>query len=107
MMVLLAYDWCSSSWNKLPLTCSHLPGKTPGWILAMQCFGVITLVPVLQTLILATLYSPPTSALVLVLCAVVAAWTRVHAVRREGWTELRIKFDETPEPAVNGLNLLR
>jgi len=29
---LLCYEWAFSSWEKLPFTCSHLPGKTPMWI---------------------------------------------------------------------------
>jgi hypothetical protein len=107
----LAHDWFAAVrllvliLNKLPFTCSHLPGKTPGWILALQGFAVITLVPVLQTALLATLYSALDSALIL--CALSVVWLRVHALRREGWSGLRLKFDEVPEPAVNGLRLLR
>lgn len=104
MLGLLSYDWFFSSWNKLPFTCSYLPGKTPGWILAVQFFAVVALVPVLQTLLLATLYSTLTFAFVL--SALIAAWMRVHALRRDGWIELRLKFDEAPEPAIHGLNLL-
>lgn len=102
---LLAYDWFFSSWNKLPFTCSYLPGKTPGWILALQFFAVITLVPVLNAVLLATLYHA--LAFVPVLLVVVTAWTRVHALRREGWSDLQLKYEELPDPVVHGLNLLR
>ena len=102
---LLAYDWFFSSWNKLPFTCSHLPGKTPGWIMALQFFAVITLVPVLNAVLLAVLYKVP--ALVVALAALAAAWTRVHALRQEGWSDLRLKYEELPDPAVHGLNLMR
>jgi hypothetical protein len=101
----LAYDCFFASWNKLPFTCSHLPGKTPGWMLALQFFAVIALVPVLQALFLATVYN--TLAYALVLSAVIAAGARVQALRRDGWAELRLQFDEVPEPAIHGLNLLR
>jgi hypothetical protein len=104
MLALLAYDWFFSSWDKLPFTCSYLPGKTPGWILAVQFFAVIAMVSILQMLLLATLYSP--LAFAILLSAVIAVWTRVHALRRDGWTEMRLRFDEAPEPAVHGLNLL-
>ena len=102
---LLAYDCFFSSWNKLPFTCSHLPGKTPGWSLALQFFGVVTLVPVLNAAFLATLYHG--LVFVPVLAVLIAAWTRAHALRREGWSDLRLKYEELPDPAVHGLNLLR
>jgi hypothetical protein len=105
MLGLLAYDWFFAAWNKLPFTCSHLPGKTPGWLLALQFFALIALLPVLQAFLVATLYKPWASALVL--SAVLTAWTRVHSLRRDGWAELRLKFDDTPEPVVHSLNLLR
>ena len=102
---LLAFHWSFASWNKLPFTCSHLPGKTPGWILALQFFGVITLVPVLQAVLLAALYNRV--AYPAVLAAVAFAWTRARAARREGRSDLRLKYEELPDPAIQGLNLLR
>jgi hypothetical protein len=102
---LLAFNGCFASWNKLPFTCSHLPGKTPGWILALQFFGVITLVPVLQAILLATLYNR--LAYPAVLATLIFAWTRARAARREADTDLRLRYEELPDPAVQGLNLLR
>ena len=32
-------------------------------------------------------------------------WRRVHAARREAWGELRLTYDEVPDPAIHGLNL--
>lgn len=105
MTGLLAFNWFFASWNKLPFTCSHLPGKTPGWILALQFFGVIMLVPVLQAVLLATLYHR--IAYPAVLAGLTFAWTRARAARREGRTDLRLKYEELPDPAIHGLNLLR
>jgi hypothetical protein len=102
---LLAFHCFFASWNKLPFTCSHLPGKTPGWILALQFFGVITLVPVLQAVLLAALYNR--IAYPGVLAALIFAWTRARAARREGRTDLRLKYEELADPAIHGLNLLR
>ena len=45
---LLCYEWIFSSWEKLPFTCSHLPGKTPTWILALQLFGLLGLLPIVE-----------------------------------------------------------
>jgi hypothetical protein len=42
-----------------------------------------------------------------VLAALIAAWTRARALRREGWSDLRLKYGELPDRAVHGLNLLR
>jgi hypothetical protein len=36
-----------------------------------------------------------------------AVWARIAAMRREGWGELRLRYDEAPDPVVHGLNLLR
>ncbi|MGH9630813.1 MAG: hypothetical protein ACRD7E_21070, partial [Bryobacteraceae bacterium] len=102
---LVAYEWLFSSWEKLPFTCSHLPGKTPMWILVVQFFGLISLIPVAHSLLLATLYNK--AAFLLVLAVLLAAWTRLRRMRRQNWLGLRLKYDETPEPAVHGLNLLR
>jgi len=102
---LLAYDCFFSSWNKLPFTCSHLPGKTAGWIRALQFFGLITLVPVLQTLLLATLSNP--LACGLVLAALAAAWTRARAARREARADLRLKYEDLPDSTIHTLDLLR
>jgi hypothetical protein len=102
---LMAYECAFYSWEKLPFTCSHLPGKTPMWIVVMQFFGLITLVPVLHTLLLATLYNG--MAFVMVLAVLLVTWKRVHGMRRQGRAELRLKYDEEPAPAIYGLNLLK
>jgi hypothetical protein len=102
---LCAYEWFFFSWNKLPFTCSHFPGKTPGWIRALQFFGVIMLIPVLNSALLATVYSSVLLGVALI--GLVAAWTRTRAIRLAGWPDLRLKYEETIEPAVDGLNLLR
>jgi hypothetical protein len=100
---LLAYDCLFASWDKLPFTCSHLPGKTPGWVLALQFFAVITLVPVLNAALLAILYTPV--AFVSVLAILITAASRARALRRE--SQLRMKYEELPDPAIHALNLLR
>lgn len=102
---LLAYEAAFSSWNKLPFTCSYLPGKTPGWILAIQFFALITIVPLLNAALLAILGNPLVT--VLALGGTGAAWTRVRHLRREGRADLRLKYEETPEAPIDSLNLLR
>jgi hypothetical protein len=102
---LLCYEWIFSSWEKLPFTCSHLPGKTPSWMMALQLMGLLVLLPIVNALLLACLYNRTAFAIVLVI--VLAAWARIHAARREGWGELRLRYEEAPDPAIHTLNLLR
>jgi hypothetical protein len=102
---MLCYEWIFSSWEKLPFTCSHLPGKTPAWILTLELFGLLMLLPMVNGLMLESLYRPVMYGIILAI--VVGAWTQVHATRRDDWGFLRLKYEEEPDPAVHGLNLLR
>ncbi|HEX7596680.1 MAG TPA: hypothetical protein VF518_00605, partial [Polyangia bacterium] len=103
LFALLCYEWIFASWEKLPFTCSHLPGKTPAWFLTLYLLGLLVLVPMVNWLLLECLYRPP--VFVAVLAILLAGWLRLRAVRREGWGELRLKYEELPDPAVHGLNL--
>jgi hypothetical protein len=100
---LLSYEWVFLSWEKLPFTCSRLPGKTPiGMVLAF--FGLIAAVPLLHWLLLSILYDRLLT--VIVMTVLLAVWTSIHRVRRPSWAELHLKYEEVPDPAVYGLNLL-
>jgi hypothetical protein len=37
----------------------------------------------------------------------VTLWRRVHHARRLAWSELRLTYDEAPDPAIQALSLLR
>lgn len=101
---LLAYEWAFSSWEKLPFTCSHLPGKTPIWMI-LACIGLLGVLSMLQTLLLAALYNAALFAALI--GALLAAWWWVHRTRRQSWADLRLKYEEAPAPVIRGLNLLR
>jgi hypothetical protein len=100
---LMLYEWMFQEWRKLPFTCSHLPGKTPLWILTLYGIGLVVFVPILNMILSAALFSGAGFTVVLVVTAM--AWRRVHIARREMWGELKLKYDEAPEPAVHGLGL--
>ena len=100
---LMLYEWMFQEWRKLPFTCSHLPGKTPLWILGLYGIGLVVFVPILNMILSAALFSGAGFTFVLVMTAV--AWRRIHAARREMWGELKLKYDEAPEPAIHGLGL--
>ena len=102
---LLCYEAVFASWEKLPFTCSHLPGKTPAWIVSLQLLGLFVLFPIVNGILLACLYNRTAFAIVLIILG--AARERLRASRREGWGELRLKYEELPDPAIHSLNLLR
>ena len=102
---LLCYEWVFSSWEKLPFTCSHLPGKTPAWQLSLYLLGLLVALPTVNWLLLECLYHPVLFAAILI--GLLAAWTRLHAIRKDGWGDLRLLYEETPDPAIHGLNLLK
>jgi hypothetical protein len=102
---LLCYEWAFSSWEKLPFTCSYLPGKTPAWIVALKLLGILTLLPIVSGIMLACLYNPV--AYLAAMAILLAAWARACAIRKETWGEVRLRYEELPEPAIHGLNLLQ
>jgi hypothetical protein len=102
---LLGYDWLFSDWRKLPFTCSRLPGKTPLWITFLYGLAILTAFPLVNALLVETLFSA--AALTAVLILTFMMWRHVHAARRVSWSELRLTYDEVPDPAIHGLNLLR
>jgi hypothetical protein len=102
---LLCYEWAFSSWEKLPFTCSYLPGKTSAWIMALELLGILGLLPVVSGIMLACLYNRVAFLVVMVILLV--AWARIRAIRRETWGEVRLRYEELPEPAIHGLDLLK
>jgi len=104
LLGLLAYEWWFSEWRKLPFTCSQLPGKTPLWITFLYLLGLVTAIPAVNALLVETLFSG--AALTAVAVVTVAMWRRVRTARREAWGELPLTYDEAPDPAIHGLNLM-
>jgi hypothetical protein len=102
---LVGYEWLFSEWHKLPFTCSRLPGKTPLWISFLYVLGLVTFIPIFNALMVVTLFSA--AGFTVVLAIALFVWRRIHAARREAWAELRLIYDEAPDPAVHGLNLLQ
>jgi hypothetical protein len=100
---LLCYYWMFSEWEKLPFTCSQLPGKTPFWILVLYLLGLFTALPIVNALLLAALYSAVPFQVIITV--IVVAAMRLHKAREESWGERRLKYDEAPDPVVQGLNL--
>jgi hypothetical protein len=102
---LVCYEAVFRSWEKLPLTCSYLPGKQLMWMVALKLFGLLALLPVINAVLLACLYSPVLYTCVLLI--LLAVWVRLFRPRRQAWGELRLRFEEAPDPEIHTLNLLR
>ena len=101
---LLSYEWGFSSWNKLPFTCSHLPGKTPaGMVLAF--FGLLGALAGVHSTLLVILFSAP--AYLIVVSLLLILWIRIHRSRHQYWATLRLKYEDLPDAAVHALQLLR
>ena len=74
------------------------------WLKVVQFFGLLGAVQVLHTILLAALFDVRLFAGVLAF-ALVASVVIIRR-RRQSWTELPLKYEEVPEPAVHALNLL-
>jgi hypothetical protein len=102
---LLCYEAVFVSWDKLPFTCSVLPGKTPPWIRTLQLLALLGSFPAVNGILVFSLYNR--IGFFCVLALLLAAWTRVRAMRRQSWGELNLKYEEAPDPAVQSLHLVR
>jgi hypothetical protein len=103
---LCCYEATFASWEKLPFTCSYLPGKQPMWMVALRLFGLLALVlPLVNAILLACLYNP--ILFMAVAIVLLAGFWRSRGTRRQAWREIRLQYDESPDPAIHGLNLMR
>lgn len=75
------------------------------WMVALRLLGLLALLPVVNAILLACLYNWALYAGVMLV--LLAVWARVHRVRRQGWREIRLRYDEAPDPAIASLHLLR
>jgi len=104
-VAFVGYEAVFRSWEKLPFTCSQLPGKTPMWILALRLYTFLWLLPVPNFILLGCLYSP--TAFLIVFVALIVLGVRLHLGRREYRSETRLVYEESQEPAVQTLSLLQ
>jgi hypothetical protein len=104
-VAFVCYEAVFRSWEKLPFTCSHLPGKTPMWILALRLYAFLWLLPVPNLILLGCLYTP--TAFCIVLVALMTVGVYLHVTRREYRSQMRFTYEESHEPAVLTLSLLK
>jgi hypothetical protein len=90
-------------WEKLPFTCSYLPGKSPAMMLLFLIAGFMGFLPIVNLIVVNAVYNTMAYAIVLGLLA--ASWVWAHHTRKMVWGQLRLTYDDTPEPDVRSLNL--
>jgi hypothetical protein len=100
---LLVYERLFFEAEKLPFTCSYLPGKRPAWTIVLAFIGIVSLLPVANLMLVSLLESRLTALLFVAL--LVVTWTWIHRARELSWAELPLMYEEAPEPAVRTLNL--
>jgi hypothetical protein len=104
-VAFVSYEAVFRSWEKLPFTCSQLPGKTPMWILALRLYALLWLLPLPNFILISSLYNP--IAFFIVLVPLIAVGAHLYVTRREYRSQARLIYEELPEPAVQALSLLK
>jgi hypothetical protein len=100
---LLVYERLFFEAEKLPFTCSYLPGKRPAWTIVLAFIGIVSLLPVANLMLVSLLESRLSAILLLAL--LVVTWICIHRARELSWAALPLMYEEAPEPAVRTLNL--
>ena len=102
---LLCFERVFYGWEKLPFTCSHLPGKFPMWIRALQLFTLFAFLAPVNALPLSCLYN--WALFLFVLTILLVSWVMLHSNRMRARDEVRLKYEELPDPAILSLSLLK
>ena len=100
---LLLHESLFYEWQKLPFTCSYLPGKENGFVLVLRLLGVLSTLPILNLFVMACLYTPV--LYVVVTGALLVIWNAVRYSRRLTWSYTPLRYEEEPDPAVRTLRL--
>ncbi len=100
---LLLFESLFHDWQKLPFTCSYLPGKVNGFVVALRGLGVLTAIPILNAIAVASLYNQ--IGYLFLLGLVLIAWNAVRYSRRLDFGNDRLCYVEEPDPAVRTLQL--
>jgi hypothetical protein len=100
---LLLYESLFYSWQKLPFTCSYLPGQKSGFFVVLRFFAVLSILPIVNLIFVACVSNPVPYTVILTTLLVV--WFSIRRSRRDTWSYTPLRFIEDPEPEVRSLNL--
>ena len=99
----LAFERLFRKWQKLPFTCSYLPGKQPAWLLLVRGMIALPLLGVLGEFLL-TCSGDVAAFLALFSFEIAACWW-MRSTRRKRWQQMALLWEELPEAAVEELHL--
>jgi hypothetical protein len=84
------------SWQQLPFACSYAPGRTPvTTILGKFLAAIFMAAPPLSVLIASFSQLPATFAFLVLLFAI--AWLYMRHLRRQGWGESKLIYEDSPD----------
>jgi hypothetical protein len=100
---LLLHESLFYEWQKLPFTCSYLPGKENGFVVVLRLLGILSTLPILNLLVVGCLYNRV--LYILFTGALLVIWNAVRYSRRLTWSYTPLRYEEEPEPAIRTLKL--
>jgi hypothetical protein len=99
----LTFERLFRKWQKLPFTCSYLPGKQPAWLLLVRGMVALLLVGALGEFLLTC--SGDTAAFLALFSFEIAACWWMRSARRKRWQQAALLWEELPEEVVEELHL--
>jgi predicted permease len=103
LAALLWFEAMFRRWQKLPFTCSYLPGKKPVCFTLLRYGLAIPLLAPAGKLILSS--SGDLTAFLALFAFLAVLWWKLRAARRNTWSQCALCYEEAPEAAVMTLDL--
>jgi hypothetical protein len=100
---LLFHESIFRGWQKLPFTCSYLPGQKSVFFVVLRFFAILGFLPFVNLMFVAIVANP--IAWLVVTPAILAVWFAIRRSRRDTWSYTPLRYIEEPEPAVRSLRL--
>jgi CubicO group peptidase (beta-lactamase class C family) len=94
-----------TNFRKIPFTCSYLPGRSYFHMAFLSVVGTIFWINKGAEAERETLNTSKGLATMLVLCGIAALCARVRTTAKANAPEESLRFEETPEPAIQALSL--
>ncbi len=96
LISLSIFELLFNSWQKLPFTCSYLPGKRPLVVIVAAYLAVLcALLPILSMMIATSSAFAPLFPIYLANFGAIWIWLR--RLRREGWGDAKLIYEDLPD----------
>jgi hypothetical protein len=96
LVSLTIFELLFYNWQQLPFACTYAPGKKPLTSLVGRYLAAVFFLAPALSIIVATL-SQLTATFLFGLTLFLAAWLRARYLRRQGWGEARLIWEDVPE----------